>query len=283
MDQVIEATGRTFGYTRVSTADQAEGTSLQQQAEALDAYCTAQGWPAPAVYADNVSGATDGRPGLRAMLAEVRPGDRVLVLKLDRWARNVRQALELLDGLERQNVAFVSVRDALDTTTPAGRLMRTVMLAMAEWEADTIYERVEAGRRGAVSIKGRRANGRIPFGYKRGMEPGSLQPDPVTAAVVVSLFKARARRTGRPSYAAIAAELTAEGIPTPQGGAQWHARTVQLVIENPTYRGIVRYGVRPQGKRTRRKVADPLEAQGKHEGLVSDGQWRIAQSRRKPA
>ncbi len=94
--------------------------------------------------------------------------------------------------------------------------MWTIQLAMAEWESDVTFERVEAGRRGTVLMKRRRANGRVAYGYRRGAEPGSLEPDADTLQVVQRIFGLRAKRKVRPGFARIAALLSRERIATPR-------------------------------------------------------------------
>src|ERR1700722_674815 len=96
-----------------------------------------------------VSGAKDSRPELNRLLADVhmRKCDAVLVWKLDRWGRSLRHLVNSLAELEARGIAFVSLRDNLDLSTPAGRLMFQVIGAMAEFERALIAERVKAGMR----------------------------------------------------------------------------------------------------------------------------------------
>ena len=275
---VTEVAGRrAYGYCRVSTEDQArEGTSIERQADAIDAYCRSQGWELSAVFFDDVSGTTDERPALQNLLAVLDHGDRVLFTKVDRLYRDTRLALNFVHDLGQRGVELVAVQDHFDTTTAMGRAQLEIVAVFASLEAGMIFERTEAGRRGIVAKKGRRANGRIPFGYRRGREPGSLEPAPGPAAVVQRIFKLRAKRNARPGYWRIATALDREGIATPQGGGRWHARTVQRIVANRVYAGTVSYGVRPQGKRTHHLPATPVEARGTHSPLVSVHAWRLA-------
>ncbi len=127
------------------------------QTRELREYCERRGWTVAAEYVDTASGAKDSRPELNRLLADVhmRKCDAVLVWKLDRWGRSLRHLVNSLAELEARGIAFVSLRDNLDLSTPAGRLMFQVIGAMAEFERALIAERVKAGMRNARA-KGRR-------------------------------------------------------------------------------------------------------------------------------
>lgn len=132
------------GYARVSTADQ----DVALQVRALEqAGCSR-------VFVETASGAVRERPELEQALAYLRPGDVLVVWKLDRLGRSLRHLLEVVDGLAQRGVDFRSLTEGLDTTTPAGRLLFHVVGAIAEFERDLIRERTHAGIRSA------RANGR---------------------------------------------------------------------------------------------------------------------------
>jgi len=90
---------------------------------------------------------------------------RVIVTKLDRLARSTRNLLELYDRLEQLGVGIVAIRDSVDTTTPVGRLMRTVLAAVAELERETIAERVQPGRL-ARARQGAYLGGAVPSRYR---------------------------------------------------------------------------------------------------------------------
>lgn len=147
-------------YARVSTANNGQDPTMQTRE--LREYCERRGWIIAGEYVDTASGAKDSRPELNRLLADVhqRKCDVVLVWKLDRWGRSLRHLVNSLAELESRRVAFVSLRDNLDLSTPAGRLMFQVIGAMAEFERALIQERVKAGMRNARA-KGRRI-GRPP-------------------------------------------------------------------------------------------------------------------------
>jgi DNA invertase Pin-like site-specific DNA recombinase len=143
-------------YARVSTANNGQDPALQTRE--LYEYAEHRGWQIVREYVDRgVSGSKDSRPALNELLADVhqRKCDIVLVWKLDRLGRSLRHLVNTLAELEARGVAFVSLRDNLDLSTPSGRLMFNVIGAMAEFERALIQERVKAGMRNARA-KGKR-------------------------------------------------------------------------------------------------------------------------------
>nr|AFN66354.1 putative DNA resolvase/invertase [uncultured bacterium] len=124
-----------IGYARVSTQDQ----NLELQREALTkAGCQK-------VFEDKVSGTRAKRPGLDKALEMVRSGDVLVVWKLDRLGRSVKQLVDLVAELHKQGVQFNSLTDAIDTGTPSGRFFFHVMASLAEMERELIIERTRAG------------------------------------------------------------------------------------------------------------------------------------------
>jgi DNA invertase Pin-like site-specific DNA recombinase len=130
-------------YARVSTVDQ----QTENQAVELRQYAAARGWTI-AEYCDlGVSGAKDRRPALDRLVADAkrRRFDVVLVWRLDRLGRNLRHLVTLLDDLQALGVAFVSLGEGIDATTPAGKLQLHVLAALAEFERGRCIERVKSG------------------------------------------------------------------------------------------------------------------------------------------
>ena len=127
--------GMNVAYIRVSTKDQ----HLDRQRKILDGYGIEK-W-----FDEKVSGKNTDRPKLKLMLDFVREGDTVYVCSFDRLARSVVDLLDICDMLGRKNVQLVSVKEHIDTSTPNGRLMLTVIGAIAEFERAIIRERQEEG------------------------------------------------------------------------------------------------------------------------------------------
>jgi DNA invertase Pin-like site-specific DNA recombinase len=148
-------------YARVSTVG--TGQSPESQLRELRDYCQRRGWTLAGEYVDaGVSGAKDSRPELNRLVADAykRRFDVVAVWKFDRFARSVSHLLRALDTFKSLGIEFVSLSESLDTATPAGRMVFTVLGAVAELERSLIAERVRAGMRNAKA-KGRRL-GRKP-------------------------------------------------------------------------------------------------------------------------
>lgn len=138
------------GYARVSTQDQ--DTGLQ-----LDAL-TAAG--CEKVFPEKASGAQRDRPQLKAAIEYMRSGDTLIVWKLDRLARSLKQLIETVEGFEQRGIGLRSLTEAIDTTTAGGRLVFQIFGALAEFERQVIRERTMAGL-AAAKARGR-AGGRPP-------------------------------------------------------------------------------------------------------------------------
>jgi DNA invertase Pin-like site-specific DNA recombinase len=146
-------TNRCAIYARVSTNVQ----TTDNQVQALRTFVTARGWEAVEYVDAGISGTKERRPALDALLAavRVRKVDVVAVVKLDRLARSTRHLVTLAAELEALRVDLVVLDQAIDTTTPAGRLLFHVLASIAEFERDLIRDRVLAGMRRARA-QGRR-------------------------------------------------------------------------------------------------------------------------------
>jgi len=147
---------KTALYARVSTVNGQQDPEMQLRE--LREYAVRRGLEMTGEYVDHgVSGAKDSRPALNRLMADAkqRKFDILLVWKLDRFARSLKHLVNALAEFEALGIAFVSLRDNLDLTTPSGRLMFQIIGAMAEFERALIQERVRAGLRNAVA-KGKR-------------------------------------------------------------------------------------------------------------------------------
>ena len=152
-------------YARVSTFEQEPENQLQE----LRRYVAAREWQVAEFVDRGVSGAKDSRPALDALVrnAKRRRFDTLVVWRLDRLGRNLRHLILLLEDLQALGVAFVSLSEGIDATTPAGKLQLHILGAIAEFERARIAERVKAGLRRA------RAQGR-QLGRPRRVVPNEL-------------------------------------------------------------------------------------------------------------
>lgn len=228
---------RAAGYVRVSDAETQgrHGASLAAQRERIAGQCTARGWELVRVYSDKESGKDLKRPGLQKMLEDAKRGDfqAVVITKLDRLSRSVKDWGQLQEDLHRLGIALVSISEALDDTTAVGRMMSNIIAAFAQMERELISERTKTvlqHKKKHHEVYSRR----IPFGFRR--KGDTLVPDPQQYSIVQSIFK---QRKAQPpvSYRAIAAALTKRGISSPLGHAEWTAQTVWKICQNASLYG----------------------------------------------
>lgn len=154
-------------YIRVSTLEQAEeGYSVPAQKERLIAYCKAQGWDEFKLYIDEgISGKSTNRPKLQLLMDDVKAGkiNMILVYRLDRFTRSVRDLHNMLDYLEKYNCKFRSATEMYDTSTAMGRMFIGLVALLAQWETENMSERIKFALDKKVS-DGERV-GIVPFGF----------------------------------------------------------------------------------------------------------------------
>ncbi len=197
-------------YARVSTTQHGQDPTLQTRE--LKEYCSRRGWRIAGCYVDaGVSGTKDSRPELNRLMAGAhrRRFDAVVVWKFDRFARSVSHLLRALETFKALGIDFVSLSEQVDTSTPTGKMVFTVLGAVAELERSLIAERVRAGLRNARA-KGKR------LGRPR---------------VVVDALRIAALRRSGASWAKVCREL---GVS--KGTAQ---RALQGLPKNPPTRASV--------------------------------------------
>ena len=217
------------GYVRVSTERQADqGVSLEAQEAKIRAMATVQGVTLTEVIVDGGESAKSlKRPGLQRLLAMVETGkvQAVIVAKLDRMTRSVKDLCGLLELFEKRKVALVSVAESLDTGSAAGRLVITIMGAVSQWEREAIGERTRD------ALQHKRSNGErvgnIEFGYRLGPDRKHLVLDPTEQAALADI---RALCAQKLSMRAIAAELNERGHTT-RRGTPWRLESVARALK----------------------------------------------------
>ncbi len=254
-------------YIRVSTEEQAlSGFSLQAQADCLQSVAQSRGWRIARVYQDDGYSAKDmNRPGLRQLLQDAQPGDILLVYKLDRLTRSVRDLEDLLRHFDQRGLMFQSATEQFETTTASGRLFLRIVTEIAQWERETIAERSAMGKRKKVEL-GEWAGGPVPYGYKAvpsdkvkaGKRLLKLVPDPPKARVVSAIFE---RYISGYGMRAICRWLNDElGVRT-SSGARWRVSSLSRLLTNPIYCGDVTHG--------RRLKSETIRVPGSHQPLIS--------------
>lgn len=241
-------------YARVSSEGQADNTSLAEQEARARAFAESRGLSVAEVVTDVASGANLDRPGLAQLRAMLRPGDSVIVMKLDRLSRSIVDAEPLISEWEARGIGVHSVSEPLETSSAMGRAMFRMVLVFAQAEREVIAERVAAGKARNAAEAG--FNGSpIPFGYRAGAEPGAaFVVEPAEAAIVRDVFQRFT--TGRYAPARLQAMT---GCPLTTAG-------IAQMLSNPTYTGRLRW----------RAVARRAE----HPPIVSDRVFLKAQRER---
>src|ERR1022692_3221138 len=184
---------KTLGYVRVSTDKQAErGISLEVQAEKIRAMAVIHESKLAEIIVDGGESAKSlNRPGMARLLAMVDAGEvqTVIIAKLDRLTRSVKDLCTLLERFERRGVALVSVAESLDTSSAGGRLVLNIMTAVSQWEREAIGERT----RDALNHKRNRGErtGNIPFGSRLAADGKHLEPDSTEQAALAEIQRLR--------------------------------------------------------------------------------------------
>jgi len=225
MENQIRATG----YLRVSTSEQAiNGVSLDAQEEKIRAYCVAKDFNLIGVIRDEgFSGKNLQRPGVQRLITNCtrKECDVVIVFKLDRLARSVKQFAHMLeDVFEKNHVAFTSIQDNFDTSTANGRMVMNIVSSLAQWESDIISERTKHSMQ--YMKRNLKLIGAVPYGFD--LIKGDLQPDPEELKTVQLM--ASLRQKGK-SYQTIAATLNTKKIPS-KTGKTWFPKTVMGVLKS---------------------------------------------------
>jgi site-specific DNA recombinase len=232
---------RAVGYIRVSTGLQVDGYGLEVQEDSIRAFSKSQGYELLQVIRDGgVSGAMAPieRPGFQDVmkLAELGTFTVLLLYKFDRLARDVLHAITTVHMLrDRHAIAIRSVTEPIDTATPMGEMIFTVLASMAAQERRTITERTWGGRKQKAK-EGGYACGGLPLGYDVD-DNKNLVINESEAVTVRRIFALR--REGL-TFKRIADTLNAEGLVTKRGNS-WRPGGVAHVLDNPTYRGQVEY------------------------------------------
>lgn len=226
-------------YARVSTTNQAdEGYSIDGQIDSLEKYCDAMGWEIYNKYIDaGFSGGSLKRPGMTSLINDIKNGlfDTVLVYKLDRLSRNVRDTLYLIkDVFNTNKINFVSIQENIDTSSAMGTLFLTLLSAIAEFEREQIKERMQLGKLGRAKAGKSMMWAKTSYGYDYHKETGTVTINPAQALAVKFIFKSYL--AGR-SITKLRDDLN-EKFPKE---IAWNYRAVRNILDNPVYCGYNQY------------------------------------------
>jgi DNA invertase Pin-like site-specific DNA recombinase len=219
---------RLVGYIRVSSEGQANNTSLEGQSDKITSYCNALGHELVSTYQDVQSGGkADNRKGLQTALMDLMAGkaDGLIVLKLDRLGRRASDVLTLIDKeLQPNNKALIVIDMNMDTSTPTGKLVLTMLAGVAEFEKTQINERTINGRKARAKVSDY-VGGQPRFGNK--VENKELVLDPKEQEIIDVIR--RHHKSGK-SQNQIAQYLNGKGLVSKQG-KQWSSTTVGRVLD----------------------------------------------------
>lgn len=200
---------RVIAYTRVSLEQQAQhGSSLAAQQAAIERWASLHSHNLAGTHTDaGVSGAKARRPGLSAALDACQRGDILCVYSLSRLGRSVKNLLELSELLNKRGIDLASVTEAIDTSSPAGRMVFSMMAVMAEFERATLIERVTS----SMEHKKRKNElvGAVPYGRQLATDGKKLLVDEDEQKIIE---KARILRAEGLSLRAVSAELERFGM-----------------------------------------------------------------------
>lgn len=218
-------------YIRVSTEEQVkEGYSIPAQKERLTQFCASQGWDNYRFYIDEGVSAKDmNRPKLQLLLDHVKNGQIkiILVYRLDRFTRKVKDLHKMLEMLEQHGCAFKSATEPYDTTTAMGKLFITIVAALAEWETDNLSERIKMALEEKVS--GGERVGAIPYGFDLGDDEKLIKNEREAKVILEIIDKLKSGM----SVSALASYLTKFN----EDKDTWYPFAIFRILRNPAIYG----------------------------------------------
>lgn len=278
-------------YPRVSTEMQVEGYSLDGQKNSLKRFAEREEMQIVGIYEDaGKSGKSiEGRPAFKRMLSDIQEGldvDYVLVYKLSRFGRNAADILNSLEFIQSYGVNLLCIEEGIDSSQTSGKLLISVLSAVAEIERENILEQTMNGRR-EKARQGKWNGGPAPYGYS--LKDDTLVIEEDEAEIVRTIFDKFVHTNM--GYTGIAKYLNLQGIkkmPRKKTDIEeFSAHFIKILLDNPVYCGKIAYG-----RRTRKKVKgtkadykvvnkqDFCLVDGLHEGIVDEELWAKAHDKR---
>ena len=226
-------------YVRVSTDEQAKaGYSLAAQVDRIKSFIRSQGWAATEIYSDDgYSAKNRNRPALKRLLddASEKRFNAVLVYKIDRLSRRLKDLIEIVDELAHYGVGFKSITELIDTTTPEGRLMFHQFGSFAQYERELIAKRTKMGMIKRLK-DGKWNGGPAPYGYY--LNSPNLKVKADEAKIVRFIYElADKKNMGVINIARYLNEKKIKGI-----RGRWRQNSVYRILTNPAYIGVLAWG-----------------------------------------
>lgn len=281
-----------FIYPRVSTNMQVDGYSLEGQKNSLIRFAEREEMQVVGIYEDaGKSGKSiEGRPSFQKMLSDIKEGaevDYILVYKLSRFGRNAADILNSLDFIQSYGVNLICVEEGIDSSQASGKLLISVLSAVAEIERENIIEQTMNGRR-EKARQGKWNGGPAPYGYI--LKDEVLCVDENEAEIVKIIFDKYVNSSI--GYCGISKYLNLQGIKKkPRKTSdieEFSGYFIQRLLDNPVYCGKIAYGRKPiqriKGKKNeykRIKSDDYILVEGMHPPIVSEEIWLKAQEKRR--
>ncbi len=280
---------KVYIYTRVSTVMQVDGYSLDAQKSRMKAFAEFNGYEVAGEYEDaGKSGkSTEGRIQFNQMLEDIKSGKDdvsfVLVFKLSRFGRNAADVLSTLQVMQDFGVNLICVEDGIDSSKDAGKLMISVLSAVAEIERENIRVQTMEGRI-QKAREGRWNGGFAPYGYQ--LIDGKLVINEEEASAIRTIYEQYTTTDiGANGIAKYLEEHGIRKIPRQNGkNPLFDAHLIRLILKNPVYCGKIAYGRRKMekvyGTRNDYKLVEQdnfLLADGQHEAIISEDVWQTAQ------
>ncbi len=279
-------------YYRVSTEMQVDGYSLETQKTCLKKFAEREGMQIVEMYEDaGKSGKSiEGRPAFKEMLADIENGqqvDYVLVYKLSRFGRNAADILNSLELLQTYDVNLICVEEGIDSSQISGKLLISVLSAVAEIERENILEQTMNGRR-EKARQGLWNGGPAPYGYC--LKGNRLCVEESEAEIIRLIFDKYVNTNM--GYTGIAKYLNWQGVKKNIRRQKmidaWSSHFIMLILDNPVYCGKIAYGRRTQEKVKGKKneyrqvqTKDYILVNGMHEPIISEEIWEQAQAKRR--
>jgi site-specific DNA recombinase len=255
-------------YIRVSTEEQAkDGFSIHAQKEKLTKYAEANGWNIYDYYIDNgISGKNlKDRKEVNRLLKDIvdKKIDNILIYKLDRLTRSMKDLMYLIELFEKNSCTFNSQTEKIDTSNAVGRMFIKIIGIFAEFERENLAERVSLGYE-QKTREGHYTNTNGVYGYDYDINKKRLIVNEKEKVIVNKIFDLYMDGN---SYLKIASNFNKLNIPTKRGG-KWAPSTIKSIVTNPLYIGKIRYGVK-------RKDKSFIIDSNYVEPILSDEKWNI--------